>query len=290
MSKLWKQAFTLIELLVVIAIIGILSGLIVVSMGGITEKANIAKAQVFSNSLRNLLMLNIISEYKFDGNNNDSWGVNNGTAVGATLINTNCVFGSCLYFDGSDDYLTIPYSAMTSFRTFEFWFNTSRIDSGVRDWTKNALFFDNGDNTLDNEFAIHLYNGNTISAGWGSAGYENDVVFSGIVINSWYHIIVTVNDSQAKLYINGVLKDSDVADTQMKSYVSISPVPQFGGHPGSSYINFKGNIDNFRTYDYFMSASLAKQRYYSGLKNLLFSGQINGGDYKEIINLVASNE
>jgi prepilin-type N-terminal cleavage/methylation domain-containing protein len=53
MNELIKKAFTLIELLVVIAIIGILSGLIVVSMGGVTQKANIAKAQVFSNSLKN---------------------------------------------------------------------------------------------------------------------------------------------------------------------------------------------------------------------------------------------
>ena len=36
--KKYLIAFTLIELLVVIAIIGILSGLIVVAMGGITQK------------------------------------------------------------------------------------------------------------------------------------------------------------------------------------------------------------------------------------------------------------
>jgi prepilin-type N-terminal cleavage/methylation domain-containing protein len=58
MKKTVSIAFTLIELLVVIAIIGILSGLIVVTMNGVTQKANIAKAQVFSNSLRNALMLN----------------------------------------------------------------------------------------------------------------------------------------------------------------------------------------------------------------------------------------
>jgi prepilin-type N-terminal cleavage/methylation domain-containing protein len=84
MHKLLKQAFTLIELLVVIAIIGILSGLIVVSMSGVTQKATIAKAQVFSNSLRNSLMLNLISEWKLDGNANDSWsGGNNGTWYGS---------------------------------------------------------------------------------------------------------------------------------------------------------------------------------------------------------------
>ena len=69
MNKLLKTAFTLIELLVVIAIIGILSGLIVVSMSGVTEKANIAKSQVFSNSLRNSLMINTVSQYNFNDSN-----------------------------------------------------------------------------------------------------------------------------------------------------------------------------------------------------------------------------
>ena len=55
MNRFIKKAFTLIELLVVIAIIGILSGLIVVTMSGVTQKARIAKAQAFSNSLRNAL-------------------------------------------------------------------------------------------------------------------------------------------------------------------------------------------------------------------------------------------
>jgi len=84
MNKLLKQAFTLIELLVVIAIIGILSGLIVVSMGNMNQKATIAKAQVFSNSLRNSLMANIVSEWKMDEGSgatvNDTWGgLNNST-------------------------------------------------------------------------------------------------------------------------------------------------------------------------------------------------------------------
>ncbi|MFA5431278.1 MAG: type II secretion system protein [Candidatus Paceibacterota bacterium] len=115
MNKLLKTAFTLIELLVVIAIIGILSGLIVVSMSGVTEKANIAKSQVFSNSLRNSLMINTVSQYNFNdisdakiGTNpvaadiKDSWGSNNGTSVGGNPIirgGSDCVTGKCMEFN-----------------------------------------------------------------------------------------------------------------------------------------------------------------------------------------------
>jgi prepilin-type N-terminal cleavage/methylation domain-containing protein len=118
-----KTAFTLIELLVVIAIIGILSGLIVITMSGTTQKATIAKAQVFSNSLRNSLMMNIIGEWKFDELTTaidgtaiqDSWGgVNNGTldtnSVAADSTDklrsgTDCISDKCLYFDAVDDYI-----------------------------------------------------------------------------------------------------------------------------------------------------------------------------------------
>jgi prepilin-type N-terminal cleavage/methylation domain-containing protein len=73
MRRINISAFTLIELLVVIAIIGILSALIIVGMSSTTQKATIAKAQVFSNSLRNSLMNNLISEWKFNGS-----GLNDG--------------------------------------------------------------------------------------------------------------------------------------------------------------------------------------------------------------------
>jgi hypothetical protein len=101
-------------------------------------------------------------------------------------MDANCVSNNCLRFDGVDDYFYFSNLAMTGFKTFEFWFNANAIDSASRDWTRNALFFDNGDNTLDNEFAIHLYNSNTISAGWGGAGYEYDLVYSGISTKTWY--------------------------------------------------------------------------------------------------------
>jgi prepilin-type N-terminal cleavage/methylation domain-containing protein len=57
MNKLSKKAFTLIELLVVIAIIGILSGLIVISMSGATNSANDAKRKANVDAIRKALVI-----------------------------------------------------------------------------------------------------------------------------------------------------------------------------------------------------------------------------------------
>lgn len=80
-----RKAFTLIELLVVIAIIGILSGLIIVSLGGATSKANLAKAEVFYNSMRNAMLGDLISEWKFEEGSGstayDTWTVVEGPVL-----------------------------------------------------------------------------------------------------------------------------------------------------------------------------------------------------------------
>ena len=100
------KSFTLIELLVVIVIIGILAGVIIVSTSSSINKANFAKAQAFSNTVQQELLLNLVSEWTFDeGNAEDSWGNNEGTVYGAIYQNKasrNCVYGGCYSFDGSD--------------------------------------------------------------------------------------------------------------------------------------------------------------------------------------------
>jgi len=57
MNKFIKQAFTLIELLVVIAIIGILSGLIVISMKSSVDSANDAKRKANIDVIKKALVI-----------------------------------------------------------------------------------------------------------------------------------------------------------------------------------------------------------------------------------------
>jgi prepilin-type N-terminal cleavage/methylation domain-containing protein len=294
MNKLIKQAFTLIELLVVIAIIGILSGLIVVSMGGMTTKATIAKAQVFSNSLRNSLMLNLISDWKLDENTGittvDSWsGGNTGTLTGVTHLPTwktgsNCISGSCIQFDGIDDYIAIGTGSNLKFikgYTAEAWVNLSAISGERSIITKPASY------TFEISGGM-LIMALTTNEAWHFTQTANSV----LSINTWYHVAGTYDSSinTVKFYINGDLNKTDTTSST-GAIVTNNNTVQLGYYNSSFPDIFNGTMDQIRVYNTPLSNSQIKQQYYTGLNNLLANGGINEEEYfLRISNLAINNK
>ncbi|MCK9447058.1 prepilin-type N-terminal cleavage/methylation domain-containing protein [bacterium] len=271
MNKIIQQAFTLIELLVVIAIIGILSGLIVVSMSGVTEKANIAKGQIFSSSLRNALMLNLVAEYKLDGSTNDSWGANNGTIVGTPAISTNCIQGSCYLFNGSTDYIYINDNDAFTFPS-EF---------TISAWAKPIV-------ANRNERVVYVYDATSTDgfnllkvAKWGfilyQGGSEVQVWANNNLVTEWVNIVGTRNQSGVmKLYINGVLQ---TATGTLAGEINSSETVRIGAD-NSTVARFNGLIDEVRFYKAVVPSSQIKEQYYLGLNKLLNSGGITPKEYQ----------
>jgi prepilin-type N-terminal cleavage/methylation domain-containing protein len=308
MNKLLKQAFTLIELLVVIAIIGILSGLIVVSMSGVTQKANIAKAQVFSNSLRNSLMANLVSEWKFndlssaiDGTSIiDSWsGANNLildiNSVAADTSNkvrtgSECVSGNCLFFDGIDDYL---YSASGTNSNLDFGNGTTDTSFTVSGWFKLA---DITDSYLIVKNQYHLFLGGSshlylrlydTSASAFIARRADPIT---AYLNQWIYIVGTYDGSRTvsgiKLYLNGVRSDN--LDYVSGTYVAMETGTDLAiGKISSSYVS--GLIDDVRIFNNAITATQIREQYYVGLNSLLINGSITREEYLSRINDYASN-
>ncbi|MFA5431436.1 MAG: LamG-like jellyroll fold domain-containing protein [Candidatus Paceibacterota bacterium] len=299
MNKFIKQAFTLIELLVVIAIIGILSGLIVVSMSGVTSKANIAKAQIFSNSLRNSLMLNIVGEWKFDGSTGDnlaatpndvldSWGGNITTVpvspnTPTVRTGSNCVSGSCLSFDSGDSVgitTVVNYSDKASFGA---WINTSFCSNSA--WN----FIIEG-NSCGGDVLFGIINDNSGKVNFGG---ECNVPFGGVssavsVCDGKWHYVVGTYDkylalNQAKIYVDGLLSNQKNASGSFVSTASMS----FGRGNGAQ--KFTGLMDEIRIYNAAVPTSEIKEQYYLGLNSLLANGNISKEDYKQrLVDLLAS--
>ena len=303
MNKLIKQAFTLIELLVVIAIIGILSGLIVVSMGGMADKATIAKSQVFSNSLRDTLMIDLVSEWKLNEGTGtaiaDSWSSGNSgvlTCAGVACWKTgnDCIEGSCLLFDSSDgnDSLLISYNNNLNnpSQTIEAWINpnvwTSATGAVFRRANGTAqdlyyVFYGGGGGATANTVYSLIYYTNT-SAVDTNYVFPNKLVSMG----KWSHLVlVLTSDGKAYFYLNGVLSDTGTATNFShwgRANALTSSVNAVIGN------TMQTSIDNIRIYKTAMPTSQIQERYYSGLNKMLKSGNISREEYSSrISNLIA---
>lgn len=314
MNKLIIKAFTLIELLVVIAIIGILSGLIVVGMGSMTNNANTAKGQVFSNSLRNSLMMNMVSEWRFDGPTSDgsaatvndvldTWSkINNGTlSANPPVVRTgsNCLSGSCLQFDGS--------AASGSYNYADFGSNSS-LSMGTGDataslWVRfdNAIASDyetlivcgaNGSGVGYPGYRLFRYNGTSRLYGYFSdgtasyiAGYLSPV--GSLTSGTWYNIVIVMTrNATMQIYINGIKQTSSLDITPQQGSISNYSSMKIGAQTVSGY-HLGGRMDEVRVFSAAMPISWIKDQYYIGLNKLYTNGGIGYDEYKERLNIVA---
>jgi prepilin-type N-terminal cleavage/methylation domain-containing protein len=301
MNKRVKKAFTLIELLVVIAIVGILSGLIVVSMNGMTQKATIAKSKMFSSSLRNALMSNLITEWKLDETSgtsaNDSWsGGHSGTLTNFSFDTTDgwrsgsyCVSDGCLQFDGTDDYITATTSPqITTYTqpvTIEAWANVPSSYSwsliaeiaSLRTTSWGAGIFLNSTNNLV-----------TFVARIGGSTYGSK--YYSISRDTWYHLVFTGDGSVFDAYANGVkITTSSLAygTASGSDYTGVFTVGSNRRYADSSGQYFGGYIDGVRLYGSVIPTSQIEEQYYAGLNKLLANGGISIDEYRERIGEVA---
>lgn len=287
-----RLAFTLIELLVVIAVIGILSGLMVVSMSGVNQKAKIAKAKIFSNSLRNSLMLNLVSEWKFDGETDaeqtatindllDTWGGNNTSIIigGTPIVKgaDNCVDNKCLSFNGSADYFyagtggnNFNVTNVGDSMTVEAWIKTStsgRSQTIVAKWTPWIFFLDGSRRLM---FYIR------------SGGADTNVFStSRISYGEWQHVaaVFTKSNRTVNFYINGDSAGSSVFSTDID--VGTGSRFQVAGY-GNINTLMNGFIDDVRLYNVAISSSEIKEHYYLGLNNLFMKGAMSGNKYRSL--------
>jgi len=203
------KGFTLIELLIVIGIIGILSGMIMVNFSGTTDKARLAKAREFSQSILNAMGADLAADWTFDEGTGttakDSWGVNHGTlknfdfsASSGWKSASDCISGSCLQFDGVNDYVDAGNGASLKVAsgnmTVETWINLSSLGKGhsiISKWTP-WIFFVSSSNKL--QFYVR-YDGSDHSI----------LANTALSANKWYHAVAiyTRSDYKVQFYLNG---------------------------------------------------------------------------------------
>jgi prepilin-type N-terminal cleavage/methylation domain-containing protein len=287
-----QKSFTLIELLVVIAIVGILAGIIIVSMSGATDKAKIAKLQVYSNSLRDSLGANLVSEWKLDEINNpstnqtpDTWGGNTGTLGDGTTASTlpalesesNCAIGKCLSFNGTTNYLNVG-TANLSFGdsvsdkpfTLAAWVNMkARSNFEIINKANEYRWINN------NLFRLYLFDEN------GSNYIYRNAIDLLPYQNQWIYLVATYDGSKVvtgiKLYING----SETTFYGTGSAGTYTAMHNTGGILRVGTTTTNGLIDEVRIYSTNIPSAVIKQQYFAGLKQLFAKNIITKQEYNQ---------
>jgi hypothetical protein len=280
--------------------------MIVVVMGEMTEKANTAKFQIFSNSLRNSLMANLISEWKFDGETSegspaalndvlDTWGNrNNGSIPFPPTIETgaDCISGSCLRFDGENDYVDFgtddSLSMGDSDYTLSFWVNFDNAEASQYE----TLFICGADAAGNDGYWIRRSSQTRLQLDFSDGTLSPLTNFlsptNSLVNNIWYYIVIVFDrDSVAQAYIDGVRQSDSLDISSQQGNVQNFSSLKIGAF-SSALHRFDGRMDEIRIYNTAVTIAQIKQQYYIGLNNLFNGGIIDSAEYYLRIKKISS--
>jgi prepilin-type N-terminal cleavage/methylation domain-containing protein len=297
-----NKSFTLIEILVVIVVIGIISSFIIVGLSSVSDKANIAKSKAFSNSIRNSLLMNLVSEWKFDdlsaATNGttiiDSWGANSGTLLSNDTddklrIESQCISGKCLNFDGTGDYISFNASdslIINKSLTVEFWIKQTRDAQAVQYIVSN----DRDMSPPVGGYDVYITNTWLLySCMWRkSTGTKACTSGGSISENMWYYIIVNFDGQSLKVYKNGILSGNTSIIDEIEN-----PSQNFTigclAYNRPSYYRFNGLVDDVRIYNQAIPTSEIQQNYYSGINKLFKNKGIVLNEFNQRLTELKSN-
>lgn len=162
---------------------------------------------------------------------------------------------SSIYFDGVNDYLSVPDSEDFNFGsgdfTVDFWINFSAVKPNGWTGIFSQRILHNNDNSFtlfyktsaspQNVWQISLANSDGVT--W--VDYYSDPLLPAV--NTWHHIAIVRKGTSLKLYYDGVTKINITLQAGQVLYNSTQPLV-IGATNGGGFINhfFNGYIDDFR--------------------------------------------
>jgi len=296
----------MVELLVVIAVIGILSSVVILNLGSMKQKANIARGKTFSASIHQKAGIDCLGAWDFDEGSGsvakDASGFgNDGTISGAAFAQEtpegNNISGHYGLQFNSGNYINMgnPESLKTiNELTVEAWAKFSGIDytqstgklvaiaaKGAPDSAgpNSGWWFTYDNRNNRNNFAYACF-GNS-NGGWAGGGNNFSAYSYNFNNGIWYHLAITANSSEARLYING--NQIGAPKTLSNVVLSNSTNNFYVGAYGGGSATFQGTMDAVRVYGQSLSSSQIRGRYLAGLEKLQASGQIPNNKYHKKI-------
>ena len=215
------------------------------------------------------LKTSLVAAYNGESNANDSFGSNNGTAVGGLTYGTGKI-GNAFVGNGSNGYVSLPNNSLNFTGSFSISF-----------WVKM--------NNVANTYDIFVTNLNSVGSAYGYGflvyreftnwafqinGGDKLIIYrhsSGSLNNNqWYHVAVCKSSTSTNMYINGTLVSTTKAtagpvptpvETFNPTYTSTQPCSIVGA-PGTGFLN--GTMDAVNFWQKELTQSEITELYNSG--------------------------
>ncbi len=189
------------------------------------------------------------THYKFENNADDSIGSNHGTTVGGPSYTTGKI-GQAINLDGANDYVILPAGVVDlDDITISTWVNWD----GGGQWQR---IFDFGTGTTYYMFLSPRSGGDTLRFVISTTSYSSEqrLETTQLATGQWVHVAVTLDGNVGRLYVGGVQRDTS-------SSITINPsdfnptINYIGDSQWSPDPLFNGRVDDFRIYNYALSAA-----------------------------------
>jgi hypothetical protein len=218
----------------------------------------------------------LISWWPGDGSANDIFSTNNGTLEGGATANSPGVVGTCLLFDGTNGYVTIPDAPALhpAEMTIEAWVRCDLLDTPSSNSYPGQQYLIFHQNTeVDNFEGFDLakdreppYVGTTDTWCFEMTSTSGDNVFvesvTPVHTNVWYYLAGVHGSNYIQIYVNGKLE----AQTSVDFPMGFGNYPLYFGTTGESYWDHKfgGALDEVTLYDRALSSNEIAAIYAAG--------------------------
>ena len=221
------------------------------------------------------LKTSLVASYNGEANANDSFGTNNGTAVGGLTYTTGKI-GNAFSFNGTNAYVSLPnnsFNNLTGDFSVSFWMNLNNSHP-----TDFGMLFSNLQFPVDYStyygFQIGFYNGQiyfTVGSNTGNSTASTRLLSSTLsgYIGTWVHVTCTHKQSTGyKIYVNGSLNTSN--NGTYNPVYTTNHTPSIGAQysvnnsPNNLTYKINGSVDALNIWQKELTASEVIELYNSG--------------------------
>lgn len=249
---------------------GVIKSIIINKSGVIDKEAtdiiqsNNTNASIINNGLVLYLDAGNIESYPGLSDSQNKWFDLSGKNNHGTLIPSNNVptyngdNGGALVFDGSNRGVEVPG------RDFSFSYKMT-----ISSWNYSSNYQQNGfmfekttNGNVNTQYSLFFNNNNIIYRTYGISiiDLSIDTTTAGVVNNKWNNIVVTWNNTNKRIYVNGVLVANSVNLTGVLTQNSTGPV-YIGRHGNPAGYLFNGKIAQTLVYDRALTLEEVQQNF-----------------------------